>query len=46
VKHIALSRRGRCEGQMRDVPASIQEFVERYEVAAPLELTLRLIWAT
>jgi len=38
---IAQERRRRCELQMRDVPSSIQDFVERHE-GCDRQLTLRL----
>jgi hypothetical protein len=34
---------GRCDLQMRDIPSNILDFIERYEVASPRRLTLRLL---
>jgi hypothetical protein len=34
--------RRRCDLQMRDIPSSILDFIERYETASPRQLTLRL----
>ena len=39
---VAEELRRRCDLQMREVPANIQEFVQRYEAASPRQLTLRL----
>ena len=33
----------RCDLQMREVPSSILDFIERYETASPRQLTLRLV---
>jgi len=40
---VAHELRMRCDLQMRDVPSSIQDFVERQEGAAWRQLTLRLV---
>ena len=40
---VAHELRRRCDLQMRDVPSSIQDFVERQEGAAWRQLTLRLV---
>ena len=40
---VAHELRMRCDLQMRDVPSSIQAFVERQEGAAWRQLTLRLV---
>ena len=40
---VAHELRIRCDLQMRDVPSSIQDFVERQEGAAWRQLTLRLV---
>jgi hypothetical protein len=39
---VAEELRRRCDLQMREVPANIQEFVQRYEAASRRQLTLRL----
>jgi hypothetical protein len=44
VSHdVARELRQRCDLQMRDVPSSIQEFVERHESHDWRQLTLRLV---
>ena len=40
---VALELRRRCDLQARDVPSSIQDFVERHEGYAWRQLTLRLV---
>jgi hypothetical protein len=40
---VACELRRRCDLQARDVPSSIQDFVERQEGAAWRQLTLRLV---
>ena len=40
---VARELRRRCDLQMRDVPSSIQDFVERHEGHAWRQLTLRLV---
>jgi hypothetical protein len=40
---VAHELRRRCDLQMRDLPASISDFVERYEGALWRQLTLRLV---
>ena len=40
---VAHELRRRCDLQMRDVPSSIRDFVERQEGAAWRQLTLRLV---
>jgi hypothetical protein len=40
---VAYELRRRCDLQARDVPSSIQDFVERHEGAAWRQLTLRLV---
>jgi hypothetical protein len=40
---VAYEIRRRCDLQARDVPSSIQDFVERQEGAAWRQLTLRLV---
>ena len=40
---VAHELRKRCDLQVRDLPSSIQDFVERQEGAACRQLTLRLV---
>jgi hypothetical protein len=40
---VAYELRRRCDQQMRDLPSSIQDFVERQECNAWRQLTLRLV---
>jgi hypothetical protein len=40
---VAHELRRRCDLQLRDVPSSIQDFVERQEGVAWRQLTLRLV---
>ena len=40
---VAHELRRRCDLQLRDLPSSIQDFVERQECAAWRQLTLRLV---
>jgi hypothetical protein len=40
---IADELRRRCDLQMLDIPSNILDFIERYEVASPRQLTLRLL---
>jgi hypothetical protein len=40
---VAQELRRRCDLQLRDVPSSIQDFVERQEGVAWRQLTLRLV---
>ena len=40
---VARELRRRCDLQLRDVPSTIQDFVERHEVSDRRQLTLRLI---
>jgi hypothetical protein len=40
---VACELRRRCDLQLRDVPSSTQDFVERQEGAAWRQLTLRLV---
>jgi len=40
--HVARELRRRCDLQLRDVPANIQEFVERHEGHGDRQLTLGL----
>ena len=40
---VARELRRRCDLQMRDVPSSIQDFVERHEGHTWRQLTLRLV---
>jgi hypothetical protein len=40
---VARALRRRCDLQLRDVPSSIQDFVERYEGHDWRQLTLRLV---
>ena len=43
TEDVAHELRRRCDLQARDVPSSIQDFVERHEGAAWRQLTLRLV---
>jgi hypothetical protein len=40
---VAAELRRRCDLKMRDMPSNILDFIERYEAAAPRQLTLRLV---
>jgi hypothetical protein len=40
---VASELRRRCDLKMRDIPSNILDFIERYEVASPRQLTLRLL---
>jgi hypothetical protein len=40
---VACELRRRCDLQLRDVPSSIQDFVERHEGLGRRQLTLRLV---
>ena len=40
---VAKELRRRCDLQLREVPSSILDFIERYETASPRQLTLRLV---
>jgi hypothetical protein len=40
---VAAELRRRCDLQMHDIPSNILDFIERYEVASPRQLTLRLL---
>jgi hypothetical protein len=40
---VACELRRRCDQQLRDLPSSIQDFVERQEGTAWRQLTLRLV---
>lgn len=40
---VACELRRRCDLQLRDVPSSVKDFVERQEGAAWRQLTLRLV---
>ena len=40
---VAHELRRRCDLQLRDLPSSIQDFVERHEVHDRRQLTLRLV---
>ena len=42
-KDVARELRRRCDLQMRELPASISDFVERYEIRDWRQLTLRLV---
>jgi hypothetical protein len=42
-EEVARELRRRCDLQMRDVPSSIQDFVERHEGHTWRQLTLRLV---
>ena len=41
--NVARELRRRCDLQMRGIPSNILDFIERYEAAAPRQLTLRLL---
>ena len=41
--NVAGELRRRCDLQMQDIPSNILDFIERYEVASPRQLTLRLL---
>jgi hypothetical protein len=40
---VALELRRRCDLQLRNVPSSVQDFVERHEAHHLRQLTLRLV---
>ena len=40
---VAAELRRRCDLQMHDISSNILDFIERYEAAAPRQLTLRLL---
>jgi hypothetical protein len=40
---VAAKLRRRYDLQMHDIPSNILDFIERYEVASPRQLTLRLL---
>src|SRR5258708_39544549 len=40
---VAAELRRRCDLQMHDIPFNILDFIERYEVASPRQLTLQLL---
>jgi hypothetical protein len=40
---VATELRRRYDLQMHDIPSNILDFIERYEVASPRQLTLRLL---
>jgi len=42
-EEVAHELRRRCDLQMRDVPSSVQDFVERHEGYAWRQLSLRLV---
>jgi hypothetical protein len=44
--NVAEELRRRCDLQMREIPSNILDFMERYETASPLQLTLRAVIAT
>ena len=40
---VAAELRRRCDLQMHGIPSNILNFIKRYEVASPRQLTLRLL---